>query len=244
MSYITDELCEVVKCICEPEELENDVYEDDPENVKGFVYDYFTETYMYARKAVDELIAQENKSLLEIIDTVHELKEDSVTLYGIMFQEIGTVCLEDFLARWHVLLNKKEAKEIIFDFTPCVDGLDGGLIVKTYDTVITDNESYYADGQEEMIRSLENESNVKKLCLGDVIKIRWASRIGAVVVKHELSLSYTDLYNLRVSYLNDKTFSDAEVDERIKEILRSAGEDVMEDEFTELIRWASKAAEG
>ena len=50
--------------------------------------------------------------------------------------------------------------------------------------------------------------------------------------------------NLRVSYLNDKTFSDAEVDERIKEILRSAGEDVMEDEFTELIRWASKAAEG
>lgn len=47
-----------------------------------------------------------------------------------------------------------------------------------------------------------------------------------------------------MSYLNDKTFSDAEVDERIKEILRSAGEDVMEDEFTELIRWASKAAEG
>ncbi|WP_026653540.1 hypothetical protein [Butyrivibrio proteoclasticus] len=104
----------VIECLCDPKKIEDDVTGDNSENVKSFVYDYFAETLIYAPTAIDALCEKENTSLQEIMEAIITAadtdsiggKESIQELYATLFQQLSTVCLEDFLSGIHELYNE------------------------------------------------------------------------------------------------------------------------------------------
>ena len=101
---------EVIKCLLDGSKIEDDITVTDPDNVKGFMYDFFLSLYEYAPETIELLEKQENKKVSEIISIILDVadtdsiggKEDNEELFATLYQQMETQ--DDILWGFHQLL--------------------------------------------------------------------------------------------------------------------------------------------